>query len=199
MGIFDTLLGRTRPVQANLDHLFGLSSAQITLQATENVISTGTAGICFKPAVGQAFAATETELSEMLDLGDASGATGTAKVSERADEFGFRWVVVGAAEFDTLVTRVHFVNSTLQDHGYGPTLLCSVFGFRSATDESARQIYLVYLFKRGSFYPFVPLDKEHRDNEAELRLKEELSSDLSIEPDLQHWFPLWSLPFNGAS
>ena len=203
MGILDSLLGRTKPVAANLDRLFGLSSAAITLEASENFVPTGQAGVCFKPATGQNFAETEREVASMLEV-DATDAQGkptvkSAKLSENLDEYGYRWVVVGGEDFDTLVTRVHFVNSTLVEHGYGPQLLCSVVGFAKKPDSPSAaigpaSIYLVYLFKRGSFYPFVPTGPSRRDNEAELRLKNELSGDLNIEPDLDRWFPLWNLP-----
>ncbi|HVC26011.1 MAG TPA: hypothetical protein VND23_09650 [Acidimicrobiales bacterium] len=198
MGLLDTILGRTKPVEANLDRLFGLPGARITLEAAEDLVPTGQAGVCFKPSAGQAFDATEREIAEMLSSGDAAGTT--AKLTESADEFGYRWVVVGGADFDTLVTQVHFVNSTLKEHGYGPQLLCSVFGLAPAAPPasghpgSAATIYLVYLFKRGTFYPFVPTGHERRDNEAELRLKAVLGDDLAIEADLDRWFPLWELP-----
>jgi len=206
VGFLDALLGRTKPAEANLDKLFGLPGARITLEASEALTPTLQAGVCFKPATGQAFAATEQEIAGLLDLpaddGDSSAPADTAtasgsgaKLSEGADEFGYRWIVVGAPDFDTLVTRVHFVNSTMKDNGYGPTLLCSVFGFHPATSPGApATTYLVYLFKRGTFYPFVPTGRERRDNEGELRLKALLSEDLAIEPDLDRWFPLWNLP-----
>ena len=54
--------------------------------------------------------------------------------------------------------------------------------------------YLVYLFKRGTFYPFVPVGPEKRDTEEELRLRSLVSDDLEVEPDLDRWFPLWDLP-----
>jgi hypothetical protein len=54
--------------------------------------------------------------------------------------------------------------------------------------------YLVYLFKRGTFYPFVPDGKEHRDLEEELKLKSLVADDLTVEADLDRWFPLWDLP-----
>lgn len=196
MGFLDALLGRTKPVQADLDHLFALPGARITLEASEGLRPTGNAGVCFKPAAGQAFDAATKEIGDLLRL-DESGAQATVGLDEKADEYGYHWVVVNAADFDTLVTRVHFVNSTLQDHGYGPQLLCSVFGFAPGTDGASAgpaTTYLVYLFKRGTFYPFVPIGGERRDNEAELRLKEELATDLAIESDLDHWFPIWSLP-----
>ena len=55
-------------------------------------------------------------------------------------------------------------------------------------------MYLVYLAKRGTFYPFAPTGSEQRDNELELRIRAVLSDDLPIEPDLSRWFPLWDLP-----
>jgi hypothetical protein len=69
--------------------------------------------------------------------------------------------------------------------GEGPTLQNTTLPASS---------FLVYLYKRGTFYPFVPTGSERRDNEAELRLKAELKEDLSMEEDLDRWFPLWKLP-----
>lgn len=205
MGFLDALLGRTKPAQANLDKLFGLPGARITLEASEGLVPTGQAGVCFKPASGQDFAATEGEFAALLQLGDddqpapAPGGPVRSRLDESTDEFGYRWVVLESADFDTLVTRAHFVNSTLQDHGWGPQLLCSVFGFAPGSSSDPQQpsratTFLVYLYKRGSFYPFVPTGAERRDNEAELRLKAELSTDLAFEGDLDRWFPIWKLP-----
>jgi hypothetical protein len=54
----------------------------------------------------------------------------------------------------------------------------------------------VYLYKRGTFYPFAPDDnqKERRDTELELRIRSMLGVDLPVEPDLARWFPMWDLP-----
>jgi hypothetical protein len=202
MGFLDALLGRTKPVQPDLDRLFGLPGARITLEASEGLVPSLEAGVCFKPAAGQQFADTEREFDDLLNLGDTDGSGATAgHLSESQDSFGYRWVVLTSDDFDSLVTRVHFVNSTLQDHGYGPQLLCSVFGFRPGPGQetatgAVNHLYLVYLYKRGSFYPFAPTGPERRDGESELRLRTVLASDLSIEPDLDRWFPLWELPVN---
>jgi hypothetical protein len=55
---------------------------------------------------------------------------------------------------------------------------------------------LVYLYKRGTFYPFAPLPgaTERRDNALELRVRAALANDLRIEQDLNRWFPLWGAP-----
>ena len=57
-------------------------------------------------------------------------------------------------------------------------------------------VYLVYLYKRGTFYPFVPAAGagERRDSETELRLQVVLADDIKIEPDKERWMALWGLP-----
>jgi hypothetical protein len=229
MGLFDTLLGRTKPVRANLDALFSLPSAAITLQVTAGLVPTGRAGVCFKPPAGQPFAAMQAELEQLLATPDEpapgagpstaptqapAGPPATPQVRHVGDKFGYRWIIVEASAVDDLVTRVHMVHSSLQDAGWSTQLLCSVFGFApgpaeatgaaadtgapeatgSSADTITRPLYLVYLAKQGTFYPFAPTGSEERDNELELRLKGMLAEDLPIEPDLSRWFPMWDLP-----
>jgi hypothetical protein len=117
------------------------------------------------------------------------------KLEELDDKLGYHWVIITEPDIGELVTNVHAVNAGLEDAGYGPQLLCTVFGFTSTPDSTKPQhAYLVYLFKRGSFYPFIPLDGEKRDNVAELHLKGILEKDLKVEEDLQRWFPIWGVP-----
>jgi hypothetical protein len=69
-----------------------------------------------------------------------------------------------------------------------------VFAFQ---DERGRPLYLIYNYKRGSFYPFVPAGgggTGQRDNERELVLKAQLGSELPLESELSRWFPLWGIP-----
>ena len=219
MGLFDTLLGRTKPVRANLDALFALPSAAVTLQVTAGLVPTGRAGVCFKPPAGQPFAEMQGELEQLLATPDDPGTgapspTTAPTVRHVGDKFGYRWIIVEAGAVDDLVTRVHMVHSSLQDAGWSTQLLCSVFGFApgpaqgaaasadtgappasgSAADSITRPLYIVYLAKQGTFYPFAPTGDEQRDNELELRLKSMLTDDLPIEPDLSRWFPMWDLP-----
>ena len=208
--IFDVLLGRTKPVQANLDQLFGLVSAQITLQTAEALIPTGQAGVCYKPVAGRSFADTSSETSQLLGLGDgAAGAilagSVAASVKQQDDQYGYHWVVQTVPDFQELVNQVHLVNSTLQDNGYGAQLLCSVCAFHADPTAAPASgpagpplVYLVYLYKRGTFYPFVPAPGagEHRDNDTELRLQTVLAEDLKIEPDKERWMALWGLPIH---
>ena len=191
MKFLDVLLGRTKPKQANLDALFALSGAAVTLEAATGLRPSGQAAVCFKPASGAGFAATSAELTELLELA-VKEAGSTLRVSD--DNYGYRWVVIGDPDLEDLVTSVHMVNSTLEEHGFGPQLLCSVFGF--ASPSGAERCHLVYLYKRGTFYPFAPRGDQRRDNELELRVRGALGNDLPVEPELSRWFALWGLPID---
>lgn len=201
MGLFDTLLGRTKPVRANLDALFALPSAAVTLQSAAGLVTSGQAGVCFKPPAGQPFEEVQKELEQVLAVHDDPSQPAPPAVRHVGDRFGYRWIVVEAAGVDDLVTRAHVVHSSLAEAGWSTQLLCSVFGFRpgdasDVTDAVSRPLYLVYLAKRGTFYPFAPAAAEQRDSELELRIRSLVGSDLPIESDLSRWFPLWDLPFD---
>jgi hypothetical protein len=199
MGFLDALLGRSKPAQANLDRLFALPSAAIDLDAVAGLRSSGRAGVCFKPATGAVFAEIEAEVTSILDVRDDGGpgapssASGSASAgwSRETDQYGYEWIVLQADGLEDLVNRVHVVNASLEDKGYGPQLLCSVFGLAGS---DGRRCYLVYLYKRGTFYPFAPTGAESRDNELELKLRSVIGEQLPMEGDLSRWFPLWGLP-----
>jgi hypothetical protein len=240
VGLLNTILGRTKPVQANLDALFAIPSASITLQSAAGLTCSGHAGVCFKPPTGQGFADMQAEVVKLLAM------DGTDGLRQAEDSYGYHWLVVENADIEELVTQTHLVNSSLSDAGWGPQLLCSVFGLAplagrdpsggelgaggdstggdvlDVTSDIAAQLaagthagadtepmpevtagpghvvpstnYLVYLFKRGTFYPFSPDGHEHRDLEQELKLKSLVAGDLTVEADLDRWFPLWDLP-----
>lgn len=191
MRFLDTLLGRTRPKAAKLDALFALPSAAVTLEAGAGLRSTGRAAVAFKPASGQVFAEAGTELAPLLEMAAAQAGS---QLGEENDTYGYRWVVVDDPDLEDLIGAVHLVNATLEDRGFGNQLLCSMFGF--GDERGASRLYLVYLYKRGTFYPFAPAPGggEKRDNELELRVRGVLGSDLPIEADLSRWFPLWGVP-----
>ncbi|WP_432025521.1 PspA-associated protein PspAB [Streptomyces sp. 1222.5] len=192
MGLLDILLGRTKPVAPDLDQLFALPSAAVTLQAAAGFTPTGHGAVCFATVEGAAFEQTHREVQALLDAdADRSG----PPVELRQDDYGYSWLVSLRApdQLPQLVNDLHAVNSSMEVNGFGPQLLCSLAGF---TDDAGRRLALVYLYKRGTFYPFAPLSgaPERRDNALELRVKAALGDDLRIERDLSRWFPVWGAP-----
>jgi hypothetical protein len=192
MGFLDTLFGRSKPVQPKLDDLFALPSAAITLQAATGFTPTGSGSVCFRAVEGKTFSDIQAEVRELLNM-DSDKPDGGLPVEVTKDSYGFTWLVSShmSDEMDGLVTDLHAVNSTLVDNGFGPQLLCTLVAFR---DEQERRMALVYLYKRGTFYPFAPTSGQHRDNALEFQIKGALGDDLKIEQDLTKWFPVWGAP-----
>ncbi|MFJ5232128.1 hypothetical protein ACIQBJ_19800 [Kitasatospora sp. NPDC088391] len=192
MGFLDALFGRTKPVKPDLDQLFGVPSAALTLQAAAGFTPTGLGSVCFAAVEGGAFAEVQAQVRALLDADTDRGGT---PVEASRDGYGYSWLLARHTpdELPDLVNDLHAVNSELEANGFGPQLLCSLVGFR---DTGGRALALVYLYKRGTFYPFAPVPGggEKRDNALELQVKAMLGNDLRIEPDLSRWFPVWGAP-----
>ena len=89
-----------------------------------------------------------------------------------------------------LVTDLHAVNSALEAQGFGSGLLCSTVGFRSESDQ---RVFVVYLYKQGTFYPFCPSGPSSRDTLLERQVRDAIGADLPIEEDTSRWMPIWGL------
>ncbi|MFI9583629.1 hypothetical protein ACIHCQ_17665 [Streptomyces sp. NPDC052236] len=190
MGFLDVLFGRSRPVKPDLDQLFGLPSAAITLQAAIGFTPTGVGSVCFAAIEGGVFSQVQQEVRALLD---ADSERGGVPVEFSRDSYGYSWLLSrrDPDQLPALVNDLHAVNTALQDSGFGPQLLCSLVGFQ---DVELRPLALVYLYKRGTFYPFAPLPGDKRDNSLELQVKATVKDDLRVEKDLSRWFPLWGAP-----
>ena len=186
MGLLDAIFGRTKPVEPNLDALFALPTAALTLEVSAQMAPTGVGAVCFRQVEGGPFARLKEEITALLD---------GAEPEEIHDDFGYTWLVVRreASQMSELCTDLHSVNSTLEEADFGPSLLCTTIGLRS---ESGQGLALVYLYKRGTFYPFAPVDaaSQRRDNALELQVRALVGGDLPIEPEVARWFPVWGAP-----
>lgn len=192
MGFLDILLGRTKPVAPDLDQLFALPSAAVTLQAAAGFTPTGEGAVCFATVEGAAFEQTHREVQALLDA-DADRAGPPVELHQ--DDYGYSWLISRRTldQLPQLVNDLHAVNSSMEVNGFGPQLLCSLATFE---DERERRLALVYLYKRGTFYPFAPLSGsgQRRDSALELQVKAALANDLRTEQDLSRWFPVWGAP-----
>ena len=187
MKIVDALLGRRRQVRNNLDDLFAVPTAAITLQTAATFEPTGVGAVCFRAAEGSAFAAAEAEITAVLDNDE------DPELERHVDDYGVTWLVARQDDMSALVTDLHAINTALEAQGFGPSLLCSLVGFR---DSTRRPLALVYLYKQGSFFPFAPKPGEgqRRDNLLEMQVRDLVKGDLPVEPDTQRWMAVWGAP-----
>lgn len=187
MGLLDVLRGQRTPARPDLDRIFGISSAAMTLEASLGLRSTAKAGVCFRAIEAEVFSQLMAETEELLvATGGESGTT----VDRHDDSFGFSWVVISDPDVDDLATTAHVVCQSLEERGFGEQLLCAVFGF--AGEPGA--LDLVYAYKRGSFYPFAPRDGQTRDSILERRVQAALAHEIALEPELERWYPVWDAP-----
>jgi hypothetical protein len=191
VGLWESITGRSRPKRANLDALFLVPSAAITLQTAAGLNPTGDGSVCFRAAAGAGFHQAQDEVVALLE-----GAADAPAIQISSDSYGFTWLQVHREPDDPegmsgLCTDLHAVNTTLEAAGFGPGLLCSVVPF---ADPSGRRVGLVYLYKKGTFYPFAPTGPQQRDNLLELQVRDTLRAELPIEPEMSGWLALWGAP-----
>ena len=190
MGLWSVITGRTKPKQANLDALFAVPTAAITLETTLGLRPTGEGSVCYRAAAGPAFQQTQDEVVALLDADPSA-----PPVEVTRDEFGFTWLLNrhDPADIGGLCTDLHAVNTALEAQGFGPGLLCSLVPFADATGH---RVGLVYLYKQATFYPFAPrVDKpRERDNLLEIQVRDVLKGELPLEQDLSRWLAVWGAP-----
>lgn len=190
---WSAITGRSKGVAPKLDALFAIPSAAITLDAAMGVRPRGTGSVCFKAPSGAAFGQTRAGIVELLEHDPAN-----PQVTISEDSFGFTWLVVDGDPADTsdLCTDLHAVNTALIDQGFELGLLCTLVPFVTPDGDD---FGLVYLYKRGTFYPFAPRggrDGRRRDSMLEFQVRDVLLTDggLTIEPDHERWLALWGAP-----
>ena len=187
MGLWDVLRGQSKPRKANLDALFAVPSAAMTLEASLGLHPVGTGAVCFRAAEGQAASLTQQEAADLIAV------DGGPHTESRIDEFGYTWLTVRTDPPDvgTLVTDLHAVNTALEVQGFGSGLLCSTVGFRA---DAGKAVFVVYLYKQGTFYPFCPTGPSSRDTLMERQVRDSLGGDLPVEEDTSRWMPIWGIP-----
>lgn len=189
MGLWGVITGRSKPKPANLDALFAVPTAAITLETTLGLRPTGEGSVCYRAAAGAAFQQTQDEVVALLDADP-----GAPPVEVTRDEFGFTWLLNrhDPADIGGLCTDLHAVNTALEAQGFGPGLLCSLVPF---ADDSGQRVGLVYLYKQATFYPFAPqAGGRVRNNLLEISVRDALTGELPMEQDLSRWLAVWGAP-----
>lgn len=184
----DAILGRTRLPKARPEGLFALTTAQLTLQGELGWQADGKAALCLKPVTSGSFREADQEIEALVRT--AAGETGT-EIRVETDSYRYRWIVLHDPHLDDLVALIHLAAQELESHGYGPQLLAAVFRFTA----DGRPAYLIYNYKRGNFYPFLPTGSgKDRQSDLEFQFQAALEKEMPIEPDVTRWYPMWGMP-----
>jgi hypothetical protein len=199
VGLRDIITGRHEVKGPAPDKLFAITTAYIALQSEHGIDPAGKAAIVFQALATSEFEATLREMEEVVE---ATGGESGTSVQTVNDSYGYRWMVLSnpdeSSSVEDLAVGINAVAGSIETAGHGDRLLCAVFAF---ADASKRPVYFIYNYKRGFWYPFVPVSAGsgdgapgERSTERELQLKAQMASELPIEPELERWFPLWGIP-----
>lgn len=166
------LLNRSKQAKPLLDGLTMLPAAAGALREA-GLRSTGVGAVCVRPVEG-------------------GSVGGSDRFELSTDEFGYTWLTgrFAADDLTRLVEELHALVVSADEAGFGPSLLCALIPFSDGTST----VGLIYRFRHGTWYPFVPTGKDQRDNARELQLRTQLGKDLDIEKDLARWSPVWGAP-----
>jgi hypothetical protein len=176
------------------DSIFSLSSAYITLETKLGLKNTGRCTVSLKSVSGMHFSEMKDDIKRFLD---ASKAEFELSYNIVTDSYGYLWVVLQGRSMEDILAQLIAVGDTIQDKGFSNHLLAAVFEFsdegKNNSNKKHRQ-YLIYNYKYNKFYPFVPIDKEIRNTEEEMRMMAEIADEIPFERDMTLWYPLWDLP-----
>ena len=187
MGLRDIAFGRKKLPGPRDDRLFALATASVTLESELGLTSGGKAAITYRPLSSGEFTRVDNDTEQLIKTAASSA---SSAIERKTDTFGFEWLIIGDPELEGQVTSVHAVAAELTAQGFGAQLLAAPFRF----DGGSHAVYLIYGFKRGAFWPFIPTGGQNRDNAAELELKAKLEGELPIEQDLSRWLGLFDAP-----
>jgi hypothetical protein len=185
----DRLLGVSKPIASKTEGLFAISTAVVTLQVSLHLEPSKAAAICFKAIEQVRFEEMQRDIRDLLEI-RAKDTGNQSEMHAISDDLGYQWAIIQTEEFEDLVTTIHMVSEELRSRGYSEQLLASVFKFSG----EGRNVYWVYNYKRGKWYPFVPKGDRERDNAYELRLSSMMEGEMPIEKELERWYALWGMP-----
>ena len=178
---------RTNKNQIDSDALFSLSSAHVTLETKLNLRSTGKAAIGLKSVSGRLFVETIEEIKHFLDVSKTESDLSYKMIN---DSYGYLWITLQCEKIEDIISGISAVEQIVHDRNFSKQLFAALFQFSNANNRSNNR-YLIYSFALNKFYPFVPVNKNERDNEIEREIMKTIVDEMPFEKDASLWYPIW--------
>src|SRR5262249_26211771 len=179
--------GKKKLAEPREDRLFALTTAAVTMETELGLTSSGAGAIAFKPQSSGEFRSAFDDIDKLVDaIAQQSG----SQIERKSDEYGYDWIVVHDDQLEDIVSAEHALAAEMTAQGFGSQLLAAIFPFKGGQHP----VYWIYGFKRGAYWPFVPVGEQKRDNAYELELKAKLEPELPVEQDLTRWLALFDAP-----
>ena len=192
MNFFKRLTNKnTDDHKTDADALFSLISAQTTLETSLDLKCTGKATMSLKSVSGRFFTETITEIRHFLDVSKVDSNLSYKMIN---DSYGYLWIVFESPKIEDIILCISGVGQILHDRSFEKQLLATLIQFKSKRNKNANyHQYLVYSYTLNRFYPFVPVNKNERDNKIEREIMETIADEIPIERDVSLWYPIRNL------
>ena len=190
MRFFGKFIKKKYNSKTDSDVLFSLSSAYLTIESKMGLKNSGRCALSLKSISGMYFNEMKDDIKRFLDISKTDFELTYRTV---IDSYGYLWVILEGKKMEDLLAGISAVGDTVDEKGFSDQLLAAIFEF---TDDRNRKEYLIYNYKRNTFYPFVPLDndKKSRNTEEEMKIMATIGDEVPLERDMTLWYPLWDLP-----
>jgi PspAB-like protein len=172
------------------DVIFSLSSAYLTIESKMGLKNSGRCALSLKSISGMYFNEMKDDIKRFLDISKTDFELTYRTV---IDSYGYLWVILEGKRMEDLLAGISAVGDTVDEKGFSNQLLAAIFEF---IDDRNRKEYLIYNYKRNTFYPFVPLynGTKSRNTEEEMKIMATIGDEVPLERDITLWYPLWDLP-----
>lgn len=189
MAIFKPSKAKIRR-EARSELIGKLTRAEPELASDLGLTSENRSAVVFKPLETQEYLMAIDSIEQMLTFDPRSAG---AKLERKSDKFGYRWYMFKSGNVDGLVGSVALVGEQLVTAKLSDQLLAAVFPFKS---KRGKTVNLIFNYKNGGFYPFVPKDAtdQQRDTEYELELAPKLADYIVVDDKKANWYPMWDMP-----
>jgi hypothetical protein len=149
--------------------------------------STGKAAIGLKSVSGRLFAETIEEIKHFLDVSKTESDLSYKMIN---DSYGYLWIILQCKKIEDIISGISAVGQIVHDRNFSKQLFAALFQFSNANNRSNNR-YLIYSFALNKFYPFVPVNKNERDNKIEREIMKTIVDEMPFEKDASLWYPIW--------
>lgn len=181
------MLRRAKPTQPDLDGLFRLRDASGALAAA-GIRPSGGAGVAVRPAQADRFVQLFAAITDLVTQWNTPMVTLRA-IDQASGQY--QWITADGQGLDELLDAVHVLGSGLARRGFGSLLTAAAFAFATAGGE---QLFIVYCFDRGTFYPLGRSGDPLHDRPVERSVRIAAASALPPEDDPARRLPATEVP-----
>jgi hypothetical protein len=181
--IFGTATEYEAKQPADPNDLIALSRVSLQLETELGYEPVNTGGIAFSDVDSVEF---EERLQEVKGVIHKDDMTEDADLMTK-DTHGTQWIIVEDGNPESLASNLQYGTSAMESVDYSSRLLAVVVPF----EKDGNTAYLIYSFKRGKFYPFVPKSLKTRDDAEEEKIAGLLREEIDVEENRSYWYPFW--------